>query len=117
MSTHLALFSCTEPARSAGPDGIVSSCDVRRVLSVVRWPVGGIRTHLVSNYPVAAAAGWRFTVVGPADGSLDGLRDSMAASPEPNTSASPCDAGAVPCGRPCAVCSATAASTWSIRTA
>jgi glycosyltransferase involved in cell wall biosynthesis len=81
MSTHLALLSRTDPAQPAGPAGIASSCDVRRVLSVVRWPVGGIRTHLLANYPIAAAAGWRFTVVGPADGSLDALRDSMHGVP------------------------------------
>jgi glycosyltransferase involved in cell wall biosynthesis len=44
---------------------------------VVRWPVGGIRTHLQRNYPVAAGAGYRVTFVGPADGSLDALRESL----------------------------------------
>lgn len=39
----------------------------RRVLTVVRWPVGGIRTYLLYNYPILAAAGFRFTLVGPAD--------------------------------------------------
>jgi len=39
----------------------------RRVLTVVRWPLGGIRTYLLYNYPILAAAGYRFTLVGPAD--------------------------------------------------
>lgn len=39
----------------------------RRVLTVVRWPLGGIRTYLLYNYPILAEAGYRFTLVGPAD--------------------------------------------------
>src|SRR5712692_6027683 len=49
-----------------------------RVLVVVRWPVGGIRTHILYNYPTLARAGYRFTFVGPADGSLRTLQDSLA---------------------------------------
>jgi glycosyltransferase involved in cell wall biosynthesis len=45
-----------------------------RVLVVARWPVGGIRTHLLSNYSALAEEGYRFTFVGPADDSLDSLR-------------------------------------------
>jgi glycosyltransferase involved in cell wall biosynthesis len=41
------------------------------VLAVVRWPVGGIRTHVLYNYPDAAADGYRFTFVGPADATFD----------------------------------------------
>lgn len=40
---------------------------LRRVLTVVRWPLGGIRTYLLYNYPILAGAGYRFTLVGPAD--------------------------------------------------
>jgi glycosyltransferase involved in cell wall biosynthesis len=57
------------PTPSATPDP--------RLLDVVRWPVGGIRTHLQHNYPVAAGGGYRFTFVGPADGSLGALRDHL----------------------------------------
>ncbi len=39
----------------------------RRVLAVVRWPVGGIRTHLLYTYPRLFDAGYRFSFVGPAD--------------------------------------------------
>jgi glycosyltransferase involved in cell wall biosynthesis len=49
----------------------------RRVLVVARWPVGGIRTHLKYNYPALTGAGHRCTFVGPADGSLDVLRDTL----------------------------------------
>jgi glycosyltransferase involved in cell wall biosynthesis len=33
----------------------------------MRWPVGGIRTYILYNYPTLAARGYRFTFVGPAD--------------------------------------------------
>ncbi len=45
-----------------------------RVLVVARWPVGGIRTHLLANYAALHDAGFRFTFVGPADETLNGLR-------------------------------------------
>lgn len=45
-----------------------------RVLVVARWPVGGIRTHLLSNYSALNEAGFRFTFVGPDNESLDELR-------------------------------------------
>jgi glycosyltransferase involved in cell wall biosynthesis len=48
-----------------------------RVLVVARWPVGGIRTHLLSNCSALGEAGFRFTFVGPADESLDGLREGF----------------------------------------
>ena len=48
-----------------------SGCEHRRVLTVVRWPVGGIRTHVLYNYPDAVADGYRFTFVGPADDTFD----------------------------------------------
>ena len=85
MSTHLATLSETAESARVGDEALVPSCDIRRVLAVVRWPVGGIRTHLLSNYPTAAAAGWRFTFVGPADGSLDALRESFRGVPRTET--------------------------------
>ena len=42
----------------------------KRVLCVVRWPVGGIRTYFHYNYPTLIEAGYRFTIVGPADESF-----------------------------------------------
>ena len=45
----------------------------RRVLTVIRWPVGGIRTYLFYNYPTLAEAGYRFTLVGPADDTFRSL--------------------------------------------
>lgn len=50
-----------------------------RVLAVVRWPVGGIRTYVRYNYPTLAAAGYRFTFVGPDDGGFRGFADEFAA--------------------------------------
>jgi glycosyltransferase involved in cell wall biosynthesis len=37
----------------------------RRVLAVLRWPLGGIRTYVLYHYPTLLAAGYRFTFVGP----------------------------------------------------
>ncbi len=41
------------------------SGQVRRVLAVVRHPVGGVRTHILYTYPVLMQAGYRFTFVIP----------------------------------------------------
>jgi glycosyltransferase involved in cell wall biosynthesis len=48
-----------------------------RVLVAVRWPVGGIRTHILYNYPIAAEHGYRFTFVGPADGTFERFSASL----------------------------------------
>jgi glycosyltransferase involved in cell wall biosynthesis len=40
---------------------------------VLRWPVGGIRTYVLYNYPTLLEAGYRFTFVGPADDSFRAL--------------------------------------------
>jgi glycosyltransferase involved in cell wall biosynthesis len=47
------------------------------VLTVARWPVGGIRTYVLYNYPTLAAAGYRFTFVGPADASFRAFRTEL----------------------------------------
>jgi glycosyltransferase involved in cell wall biosynthesis len=52
------------------------------VLVVVRWPLGGIRTHLQYNYPTLAQAGYCFTFVGPADSSMDVLQQTLGHLPE-----------------------------------
>jgi glycosyltransferase involved in cell wall biosynthesis len=53
----------------------------RRVLVPVRWPVGGIRTHVLYTYPAAAARGYRFTFVGPADETFETFAASLAGLP------------------------------------
>jgi glycosyltransferase involved in cell wall biosynthesis len=77
LSTQLAIWP---NARAAGT-GPVSACDIRRVLAVVPSPSAGMRAHLFSAYTAAAAAGWRFTFVGPADGALADLRDCLRSVP------------------------------------
>lgn len=62
---------CAESSDFAVPEALAAP---PRVLVVVRWPVGGIKSHLLSNYSVLAEQGFRFTVVGPADESLEKLR-------------------------------------------
>jgi glycosyltransferase involved in cell wall biosynthesis len=39
-------------------------------LVALRWPVGGIRTYVLYNFPALVNAGWRFTFVGPGDDTL-----------------------------------------------
>jgi glycosyltransferase involved in cell wall biosynthesis len=48
------------------------------VLSVVRWPLGGIRTYLLYHCPLLQEAGFRFTFVGPAHPSFYTFRDEVA---------------------------------------
>jgi glycosyltransferase involved in cell wall biosynthesis len=47
------------------------------VLVVVRFPLGGIRTHVLYNYPTLAERGYRFTFVAPADAALDTFAQSL----------------------------------------
>jgi glycosyltransferase involved in cell wall biosynthesis len=47
----------------------------------MRWPVGGIRTHVQYNYPDAVPHGYRFTFVGPDDDSLRAFAREMAGLP------------------------------------
>jgi glycosyltransferase involved in cell wall biosynthesis len=54
----------------------------KRVLVAVRWPVGGIRTHILYNYPRAAEEGYRFTFVGPADATFERFTESLAFLPD-----------------------------------
>lgn len=77
MSARLAsppnyLESAVAVADRPGPDAAGP-----RVLAVARWPVGGIRTHLRYHYEPLAAAGYRFTFVGPDDSSLQTLRAGL----------------------------------------
>jgi glycosyltransferase involved in cell wall biosynthesis len=53
----------------------------RRVLVVVRWPVGGIRTHILYNYSLLATHGYRFTFIGPQDATFDTFAQSLANIP------------------------------------
>jgi glycosyltransferase involved in cell wall biosynthesis len=47
------------------------------VLVVVRWPLGGIRTHIAYTYPELVEAGYRFTFVGPEGESLTTFATSL----------------------------------------
>jgi hypothetical protein len=71
------------PALSADSSAVSASEAMRRwaaggerprVLLVARWPVGGVRAHLLANYSALCSNGFRFTFVGPADESLNRLR-------------------------------------------
>src|SRR5262249_44268781 len=63
----------------------VRSEDVRptsgRVLVVMRWPVGGIRTHILYNAPLAGERGYHFTFLGPDDASFDTFAATFSALP------------------------------------
>jgi glycosyltransferase involved in cell wall biosynthesis len=39
----------------------------KRILCVIRWPVGGIRSYILYNYPKLIEGGYRFTFVGPSN--------------------------------------------------
>ena len=74
----MPLIAWPEPA-TVGPAPATQSAPAaldQRILVVVRWPVGGIRTHLQYTYPFLGECGWRFTFVGP-DDSLDGLARTL----------------------------------------
>lgn len=43
----------------------------------MRWPVGGIRTYVLYNYPTLLESGYRFTFVGPADASFRALAEEL----------------------------------------
>lgn len=61
--------------------GKVKRVEPRRVLAVVRHPVGGIRTHLLYTYPFLAEQGYRFTFVLPAIEETRGFRSEVESWP------------------------------------
>src|SRR5947207_5725556 len=72
------MLSTPLPAASekpAKPRPMPRDC---RLLSVVRWPLGGIRTYLLYHCPLLQDAGFRFTFVGPAHSSFHNFRDEVA---------------------------------------
>jgi glycosyltransferase involved in cell wall biosynthesis len=74
LATQLETASRATPQNSAATPHLRLE---RRVLVAVRWPVGGIRTHILYNYPIAAKEGFRFTFVGPADETFDHFSTSL----------------------------------------
>jgi glycosyltransferase involved in cell wall biosynthesis len=84
MPVPPATFADLSAVADAGPAvrQTVAARPRPRVLVVARWPVGGIRTHLLSNCSALGDAGFRFTFVGPDDESLDGLREGFGAIEE-----------------------------------
>jgi glycosyltransferase involved in cell wall biosynthesis len=76
MTTHLATIQAPAPAPRQR-DGLPGPGAERRVLVVVRFPLGGIRTHVLYNYPTLAEHGYRFTFVAPADAALETFAESL----------------------------------------
>src|SRR5947207_3173837 len=75
MTTNLAALPApVRPAHAAPEKG--------RVLVVMRWPLGGIRTHLLYNVPLAQEHGYRFTFVGPDDASFDTFAATFSRLPD-----------------------------------
>jgi glycosyltransferase involved in cell wall biosynthesis len=65
-SDVVELVLATEILRAQMPPAqSIRSDPTRRVLAVVRHPVGGVRTHIVYTYPTLMQAGYRFTFVIP----------------------------------------------------
>jgi glycosyltransferase involved in cell wall biosynthesis len=75
MTTQLAPLPSPVRAADAPPAK-------GRVLVVMRWPLGGIRTHLLYNAPLAQKRGYRFTFVGPDDANFDTFAATFADLPE-----------------------------------
>ena len=63
MTTKLVDLAPVQPAAATAVTG--------RVLVVVRWPLGGIRTHILYNAPAVHDHGYRYTFVGPDDAAFD----------------------------------------------
>jgi glycosyltransferase involved in cell wall biosynthesis len=78
-------MSTLSPTAFERPAASESTADTkaaeRRVLVAARWPVGGIRTHVLYNYPDACAAGYRFTFVGPADDTFETFASGLRGLP------------------------------------
>jgi glycosyltransferase involved in cell wall biosynthesis len=55
----------------------IDQADCRRILTVMRWPVGGIRTYIIDNYRELSEAGYHFTIVGPADETFRRFQDDL----------------------------------------
>jgi glycosyltransferase involved in cell wall biosynthesis len=69
LSADLSVFSASEAMRRWSAGG-----QRPRILLVARWPVGGVRAHLLGNYSALYEIGFRFTFVGPAGAALERLR-------------------------------------------
>ncbi len=61
---------------SSGPDN-TEGWEPRRILCVMRWSVGGIRTYILYHYRTLQEAGYRFTFVGPEDETFQQFADSF----------------------------------------
>jgi glycosyltransferase involved in cell wall biosynthesis len=74
---EVAAIQRPAPAQGAGTQR-VEPAHRADVLVVVRWPVGGIRTHILYNYPSLAQLGYRFTFITPADDTFETFASSVA---------------------------------------
>jgi glycosyltransferase involved in cell wall biosynthesis len=61
--------------------GYSQATATKRVLSIVRFPVGGIRTHLRYNCPYLGEHGYRFTFLVPAETTQEPLATTLAGLP------------------------------------
>ncbi len=52
-----------------------------RILVAMRWPLGGIRTHILYNAPAVHEQGYRFTFVGPDDAAFETFATTFAHFP------------------------------------
>ncbi len=67
-----------KPAESAPASTGSPASGARHALSVMRWPLGGIRTYLLYTHPALVAGGWRVTFVGPEGEHFDALAEEVA---------------------------------------
>jgi len=71
----------TERNDASAPSGDTASL-ARRILVVLRYPVGGIRTYLLYNYPFLLERGFRFTFVGPDDETFAAFQQDVKGWPD-----------------------------------
>ena len=84
------------PGPGTPPARALDSAGSRHILSVIRWPLGGIRTYLLYTSPALVAAGWRVTFLGPAGEYMDRFGTEVATWPGVDCVTAPSGRGAMP---------------------
>jgi glycosyltransferase involved in cell wall biosynthesis len=90
----LSFDSATLPLDRSSDESSVANC--RRVLAVVRHPIGGVRTYLLYTYPFLMEKGYRFTFVLPAIEETTLFRREVEAWPETEVIEAPMDRRRIP---------------------
>ncbi len=82
MTDERSVISDERRPAQTGPSSLLLHPSPRRVLAVVRHPLGGVRTHILYTYPILMQAGYRFTFVIPDDESYATFRADVENWPD-----------------------------------